>query len=134
VATVRRPDWQERLAQVIREHADREFAWARADCCLFIARSIDAMTDSDLETRLSVLYQDEVGGLRLIADHGSLEGAVSQFLGESVEEFANRGDAVLIDGGEGDAVGICIGLHVVAMGPQGLQKLPRTVIRKAWRT
>ena len=90
------------------------------------------MTDSDLETRLSVRYSDERGALRMIADAGSLEAAASAFLGESCEDFASRGDAVLIDGGHGDAVGICIGMYVVAMGPQGLHRLSRDEIRKTW--
>lgn len=129
---MRRADWLERLAGVIADHTSRPFAWGRNDCCLFVARAVDAMTDTDLETRLSVRYSDERGALRMIADAGSLEAACSEFLGESCEDFASRGDAVLIDGGEGDAVGICIGMHVVAMGPQGLQKLARDVIRKVW--
>lgn len=130
---MKRPDWLERLAGVISDHETRPFAWGRADCCLFVARAIDAMTDSDLEAQLAPLYQDEPGALRLIADSGSLEAAVSRFLGEPIEAFANRGDAVLIDGGEGDAVGICVGLYVVAMGPEGLHRVPRSEIRKVWQ-
>lgn len=126
-------DWVEKLLEVMADHERREFVWGQDDCCLFVARCIDAMTGSEVETAIAAEYDDEPSALRLIAKHGGLAGAVIHFLGEPVEVYAGRGDVVLIDGGEGDALGICLGSHIIAMGPDGLRRVPRKEILKVWR-
>jgi hypothetical protein len=130
----RKPDWAAQLYRVIDEHADRPFAWGVNDCCLFVARAWDAMTGSQLEQQLGEIYGDERSGLRFIVAHGDLQGAVSEFLGPPQDVRATRGAAVLFEGGEGDAVGICRGLDIVSMGPRGLQVNPRgdAQIRAVW--
>lgn len=130
---MRQHDWVERLIDVIAAHESRAFEWGKDDCCLFVARAVDAMTGSDLEARLNSEYDDEYSALRLIATHGDLAGAVSHFLGQPADTYAGRGDVVLLAGGEGDALGICIGPHIVAMGPDGLRRLPRGEIKAVWR-
>jgi hypothetical protein len=113
------------MHEVIDAHHARAFAWGQDDCCLFVARAWDAMTDSGLEQTLAALYHDEPSARALIAAHSNLQGAVSAFLGEPQPVRAARGAAVLFDGGEGDAVGICRGADIVAMGPTGLRALKR---------
>jgi hypothetical protein len=130
---MRRHDWAARLCDVIAAHKDREFAWGESDCCLFVARCIDAMTDNALAYLIREQYRDEASALRFIATHGSLQAAVSRYLGDASVGRAVRGDAVLIEGGEGDAVGICLGTQVVAMGPKGLRYVSRTEIKAVWK-
>jgi len=129
---MKRHDWAARLYDVIEAHAERTFVWGSDDCCLFVARGIDAMRDSEIEAGLRDLYTDERSAMKLIASHGGLAGAVSAVLGEMQQVRAVRGDAVLIDGGDGDALGICLGPQVVAMGPSGLRMVPRSEIRGVW--
>jgi hypothetical protein len=129
---LKRHDWAARLYDVITDHSTREFAWGEADCCLFVARAVDAMQDTNLEAQLQSQYTDERSALTMIVIHGGLEQAVTSFLGEPTSLRAVRGDVVLIDGGEGDALGICMGSQVVAMGPAGLRNVPRAEIRKVW--
>lgn len=125
---MKRFDWPAQLFRVVDEHRSRAFAWGVDDCCRFVARAIDAMTDGDVEQRIAAEYTDEQSAADLIAAHGGLQGAVTHFLGEPQEVRATRGDAVLFDGGGGDAVGICLGRQVVAMGPTGLRMIPREQI------
>jgi hypothetical protein len=129
---VKRHDWTSRLFAVIEAHKSRPFVWGESDCCLFVARCIDAMTDNALAYLIRERYHDETSALRFIAEYGSLAAAVSRYLGDPVPRRAVRGDAVLFDGGEGDAVGICMGAKVVAMGPTGLRYVPRSEIKAVW--
>lgn len=128
---MKRHDWTSRMFAVIEDHKRREFAWGRNDCCLFVARVVDAMAGSAIEPQLT--YGDEAGAMALIASHGGLKQAASVYLGEPVGGRAVRGDPVLIDGGEGDALGICLGAQVVAMGKGGLRYVPRAEILAVWR-
>jgi hypothetical protein len=131
---MRRHDWASRMFAVIDEHRARKFVWGADDCCFFVARVIDAMTDSTVEAQLYELYGDEGGAIRFIAQHGGMREAVSSVLGPASEGRAVRGDAVLVDTGDGQhALGICLGRAVVAMGPTGLKELPRSDVLAVWK-
>lgn len=130
---MRRHDWAARLFDVVTEHEVMPFQWGRTDCCMFVARALDAMLDTTYAGQLQNLYHDEESALDFISQHGGLPGAVSVFLGHPTDARAARGDVVLIDGGEGLAVGICMGGHLLAMGPTGLRILERSEIRAVWK-
>lgn len=129
---MRRNDWVEKMWLAIEDHADTEFVWGVNDCCLFVARVVDAMTDSDIETQLNASYSDEETALAYIASFGSLEAAVSSYLGQPEPGRPLRGDVVLIDGGEGPALGILVGGHIAGMGPNGFVYLPRSEALQRW--
>lgn len=130
---MRRNDWASRMFAVIEQHLRRPFEYAQNDCSLFVARVVDAMTDSTFEAQILAEYKDEESALALIARHGSLSAAVSHYLGPPSNERALRGDVVMFDGGQGDAVGIWDGRQIVAMGESGLRSLRRTEVRQVWR-
>jgi hypothetical protein len=130
---MRRHDWASRMHAVIDAHRCRPFAWGDNDCCLFVARVVDAMTDSEYERAILEHYRDEETGRALIGKHGGMLGAVTAFLGDPVPQRAARGDVVLIDGGEGEALGICMGRDVVAVGESGLRAIPRKDALKVWK-
>jgi len=129
---MRRDDWVEQMWLAIEDHANTEFVWGVNDCCLFVARVVDAMTDSDLETDLNASYADEETALAYIASFGSLEAAVSSYLGQPEPGRPLRGDVVLIDGGAGPALGILVGGHIAGMGPNGFVYLPRGEALQRW--
>lgn len=129
---MRRHDWAARLHEVIDAHKAREFVWGGADCCLFAARCVDAMTTNAIAYLIRDRYHDERSALKFIAEYGGLAGAVSRYMGDPSDKRAVRGDVVLIDGGEGDALGVCLGAKVVAMGPDGLRYVPRSEIKMVW--
>jgi hypothetical protein len=128
----RHHQWSSRMYAVIEAHRHLPFEWGVNDCCLFVSRAYDAMTDSAVTYLIRERYHDHASALRFIAEYGSLEAAVSRYLGDPSTDRAVRGDPVLIDGGEGYALGLCIGSKVVAMGPSGLRELPRSSILKVW--
>jgi hypothetical protein len=127
---VKRNDWSSRLFGVIEDHRRRQFAWGTADCGLFAARCYDAMTGSEFEQQLLTEYAEE-GPQRLLLQNGMVE-LVNQYLGPSQDGRAVRGDVVLVDGGDGQALGICMGSKVVALGANGLHYLSRDDITAVW--
>ena len=116
----------------IEDHADAEFLWGVNDCCLFVARVIDAMTDTSHELELASQYSDEATALAYIASHGSLETAVSLHLGNPSSGRAQRGDAVMCANNGNPCIGICVGSTVACVGESGLRWLPRSEILTRW--
>jgi hypothetical protein len=128
----RQHDWVAQMWSCIEDHGDAVFAWGVNDCCLFTARVIDRMTGTDHELDLQAAYSDEATALAYIASHGDLQTAVSSHLGAPAAGRAQRGDAVMVDGGAGYAVGICVGSSVALLQQQGLVFLPRSEIITRW--
>lgn len=131
---MRRNDWASRMYEVIGEHIHKDFTFGAADCSIFVARVIDAMTDSNYEQQLSETYGDERTALKFIAEHGGMQAAVCSFLGPVDDEGRPmRGDVILFDGGEGESLGIWDGAHIVGMGKTGLHKVARSEIKAFWK-
>lgn len=129
---MRRHDWAARMFSVIDAHIHQPFDLGKGGCWPFVARVVDAMTDSQLEQQLAEQYGNDVAVLRLMATPGAIQEAVTAILGPAAEGRPMRGDVILFDGGEGDAVGIWDGAHVVAMGETGLRKVDRTELKAFW--
>lgn len=128
----RRQDWVAQMWFTIEDHADAEFLWGVNDCCLFVARVIDAMTDTSHELDLASQYSNEATALAYIASHGSLETAVSFHLGNPSSGRAQRGDAVMCANNGNPCIGICVGSTVACVGESGLRWLPRSEILTRW--
>jgi hypothetical protein len=129
---VRRHDWASRMFSVFDEHHHRPFDLSAGGCWPFVARVVDAMTGSDYEARLSEAYGNGAAVLRLMAQPGGVAAAVADILGPPSEGRPIRGDVILFDGGEGDAVGIWDGASIIAMGEAGLHRVPRSEIKAFW--
>ena len=133
---MRRPDWASRMFGVIEAQLHEPFSFESNYCGLFVARVIDAMTDSDYAAQLGERCRDQASVDALLAEFGGLEGAVTHYLGEpdaDPKARPRRGDAVLFDGGDGDSVGIWDGRQIVAVGARGLHKVGGGFL-KVWRT
>jgi hypothetical protein len=131
---MRRHDWASRMHEVIRDHRSRAFVWGADDCCFFVARVIDAMTDSTIEAQLYELYGDEGGAKRFIAQHGGMREAVSSILGPASTDRPLRGDPVLVEDGQGgEALAIFDGREIVGMGATGFRRLHRSSAIAVWK-
>ena len=118
---MRRHDWSSQLYFQIDAHKERSFAWGDNDCCLFVARVVDAMCDTDHEMTLRDKYQDEQTALEYISLSGGIASAVDTFIGSHKSEGRPmRGDVVLFNGENGETLGICVGRYIAAMGKDGV--------------
>ncbi len=130
---MRRHDWCEKLYEQIDAHLHRSFSWGDNDCCLFAARAVDAMCDSNHEMVLREKYQDEASALEYIARSGGIAAAVDTFIGShKVEARPMRGDVVLFEGSNGETLGICLGRYTAAMGTDGVVYADRPKVICYW--
>ncbi len=118
---MRRHDWSSQLYLQIDAHKERSFACGDNDCCLFVARVVDAMCDTDHEMTLRDKYQDEQTALEYISRSGGIASAVDTVIGSHKSEGRPmRGDVVLFNGENGETLGICVGRYIAAMGKDGV--------------
>lgn len=125
-AFIRREDWPERLALQVSLAQRQPYALGVHDCARFACLCIEAMTGVDLWPRFagySTLAQAHRVAVRL---GGSLPGAAAALLGVNPAPVAQarRGDIVTYRDESGEHLGICTGVHVAVLGPQGLAHLP----------
>jgi hypothetical protein len=128
-------DWQDRFFAYLEATRLLPFAWGTNDCCLFAAGSIDAITGSTLTAQLaeSYAYTDEAGALAFVESFGSLEAAVSSWLGDAkAPNFAGPGDIILADLEMGPTIGVCLGVDCAFSGASGMDYRSRTFITACW--
>jgi len=130
---MRRADWVSRLWGEVEAAKTRPFSYGEHDCCLFVARCIDAMTDSDLAEQLARHYHDEPSAMAFFRHEGGIERAVSGFLGD-VSDLARprRGDVAMVPTERGDGVGVCVGTTIAVAG-DGVEFYPLSAALKTWR-
>lgn len=129
---IRREDWLEKMWSTIEQHQSTAFVWGENDCCLFAAKVVDAMCDSEFEKQLKEKYNDQDSAIRYIVEEGGMEKAVSGYLGESKTGRAQRGNVVLFEGALGETLGICIGSTIAAVSDSGVIYMPRSATICYW--
>lgn len=131
---MRHQDWVSRLWREMEACASEPFVYGRTDCCMFVARCIDAMTGSSLVDQLSRCYQDQRSAKRFILAEGGIELAICGFLGDSTPGAnARRGDACLVEVEDGLGVGICIGPTIAVKNDGSLTPYPISSALAHWR-
>lgn len=120
--------WERRLDDAIR--ATPAFAWGSADCCMFAARVVHAITGKDFGERFR--YVDQWGAGRILRRYGGVEGIATRFLGApKPAALATRGDVVLVRSPK-SMLAICAGHVIAAQGEDGVVFLPLSAALKAW--
>lgn len=139
---MRLDDWQQRLGEVIRAAAGKPFQWGAHDCALFACDAVLAMTGKDPAASFRGKYKTKRGAY----------GALKRFAGGGLKEtfakladqfgfiqldnaaFAKRGDVVLLDTPEGDALAVVdlTGRHCLVVSEKGLITKPLSDATCAW--
>ncbi|MEN7529345.1 hypothetical protein [Cupriavidus sp. DL-D2] len=127
-------DWPTRLAEFVEARRERAFSWGESDCALFVCDGIESMTGTDPGERWRGLYSTEKGARRVLRDNGGVSGLATLILGPPVvPASAGRGDVVLIDTPEGNALALCIGDRIAAQGVGGIEFHPIAAAKAAWK-
>ncbi len=134
----RHPDWPQRLAAYLASVKGEPFAWVQNDCCTFASGAVLAMTGVDHMARYRCRYATRSGAARMLAKAGGLQEWVKTCLGEPLASplLATRGDVVLYEMKDPHgpaALGICVGAHIAAPGPDHMVLLPFAAASTAWR-
>lgn len=132
----RREDWPTRLDAELTAWRMVPFEWGRADCALFVASCLDAMTGSRLWAEWSDRYRSAAGARRMLHRRGfaDLLAVADAFWGERIQpRLAQRGDVVAVETPEGPALGLCLGAWSVVKSPTGLDFVAVDKLLTAWR-
>ena len=104
-----------------------EFAYGSADCCVFVAHVLRAITGIDYLSRFPA-YDSKLGAARIFARYGGYAGIMDSALKRIPVAQASRGDVVLV----GEEVGICVGTAVACMTQSGIHYRPMEGATAAW--
>lgn len=129
----RRYDWASQMFSVIDAHTDSPFGWGSNDCCLFVARVVDAMCGTKHQEELCKHYSDEASALLYIEQSGGIDKAVETYIGKpQVDGRPARGDVVLIQHNNTQALGICVGCEIAVQTTDGISYVDRSALLKFW--
>lgn len=131
-------NWPSRLHEFLESAAATGFIWGENDCLLMVAGAIQAQTGVDLAAGIRGRYKTETGAKRVLTSDlgGSLENALTTKLGDPVPiPFAGRGDVALVRVDDVEAAGIIdlSGERVAVLTLDGMESLPMTSVRLAWK-
>lgn len=134
--TTRIPGWELALAEAIEAARDRPFAWGVHDCASWVFDLRRDLTGgADVAALWRGRYRTHRGAALVMRRLGwaSLEEGARALLGAPLgsTHLAQRGDLML--SADGAALGICLGVRVAFLGPEGLTFVPITDCSLAWR-
>lgn len=128
----RKEDWHDRMWAMLDTLADSSFEYGKIDCCIFAAKLVDSMCETEYEKELVKHYQDENTAKAYIEVSGGLEEAVSSYLGQSKQGKPQRGDVVMFAGELGQTLGICVGSTIASISSDGVVFVPRNLTICYW--
>lgn len=125
-------NWATIFHQKLEEWRDCPFDWVTWNCLLFPAAMVLALTGIDHRDAFPAFATKEEA-LMVLQENGGIVALISSVLGDpKPPAFAQRGDVVACDFGDGLAAGICKGVNCVAPGPRGLIERPTLSAIAAW--
>ena len=124
---VRFHDWPERLAAFLESRRRAPFEWGVNDCGIFVADGVLAMTGLDIAAEVRSCPHSGFRNLRHMA--GRIADAywiprVSVYRASRGDVALDRFQRLLLVDLNGDFVG---------PGDQGLERVPASLIRRAWK-
>lgn len=120
------------LANLIADNERTPFAWAQWDCATFAGAAVKAQTGDDALGRFAGKWSTEAGAARVLIKAGGMEAAVSTVLTPIAPSMAQRGDVAGVETPQGLLLMIVEGSTLVGPDVDGLARLPRTAMVKAW--
>jgi len=138
---MRLKNWDFILAGFLEQRRFVPFAWGVNDCCLFACDGIKAITGVDpADGTFRGKYRTAIGAHRLLNAHGGIEDGFYRTCFEKhgitelpTPKLARRGDVVLIDTENGQALGIMDSVNAFFVGKNGLIPMGIEKCRRAWR-
>lgn len=113
------------------------FVWGQSDCALLAADWLKSYNGVDYAAPFRGRYKTYLGSKRAMSKLGfqSLYEVVFAQLGEPLSSplLAQRGDIVIVETDIGEAVGIADGHGVMAQDSEGIEHVPLSQVKTAWR-
>lgn len=130
--------WESRLAAYFDKMHDKPFKRGAHDCAFFAGNCIDIMTGRDTTSEFKQSYKTRKEGFEMLRKMGydNFETLANKKLGEPLPAptYAQRGDCVLIEVGDEQALGIVdlSGRKAVTIGKEGFIYFGMDKWVKAW--
>ncbi len=114
------------------ENRKRVREYGTWDCWQFVGGAVLVMTGVDYRERFPT-YKTEAEGARIIAAHGGVIQMMAELFDPAKHvAYAQPGDIVAVDLGEGLAGGICLGVNTATVGQEGIELVPTLSGEAAW--
>lgn len=128
--------WEERMLAAIERHQAVPFAWGESDCFTLPMDVVAALTGTD-PSEGARGYAGAVSAAAALKVHGwrNLQEAFAARFEETPPAFARMGDIGLADY-PGAILGggvVVLGRDVIGKGEQGCVRLPRTMLKRAFK-
>lgn len=131
--------WQTRLLTTVNELKEASFVWGQNDCCIFVAKCLDAQYGTSIADGIIGQYSTELGSKRFMLEKAKstyLPTMLDVYITQRVDKkYAQRGDVVTFNGDLGLTAGVLWSGVVWAMGPNGVETFPlsKIEITDIWR-
>lgn len=131
--------WQTRLITTVNKLKETPFAWGQNDCCIFVAKCLDAQYGTNIAEGIIGQYSTELGSKRFMLEKAKstyLPTMLDVYITQRVDKkYAQRGDVVTFNGDLGLTAGVLWTGIVWAMGPNGVETFPlnKIEITDIWR-
>ena len=125
--------WEQALESELDLWRTRTFIYGESDCFNFAARMVNVLTGVDHLYKFPQ-YNSREQAEAILRQHNGAAGLISYALGAPQFPVARavKGDLVVADFGDGDTVGMCLGVHSCTPGPSGLVFIPMHRAFAAW--
>lgn len=121
----------EAVRQVTREWGNARFSYGHFDCCQLARDVFKAYRGFDPAPDLK--YESEEEALKIMQDHGGLEGLLTHILGGPIPvEETQTGDIVLVEC-KGQITGVRVPDGALVPVKRGIDKMPLRYVFKGWR-
>ena len=122
--------WEKRLNNHLETIG--KFEWGTNDCCMFAVGCVEAITGVNYGKPYKG-YKSKIGAAKRLSEHGGVDGIATECLGNPKSpKMAKRGDVVMFNSGSENALGICVGGKIAAVGEQGLMFFGMEKAIKVW--
>lgn len=119
--TERVANWPVVMNETIERWRARPLSFGDADCFQLLAEHVLAITGVEYRD-IFPKYSTRAEAEEILERLGGAVGILTLALGEPKPvSFAQRGDALVCDFGDGPAAAVCLGFHCCAPGPRGLR-------------
>jgi len=134
----RKPNWPELLPPFLAEKKDMPFDWQYNNCCFFASDWLRILTGIDPATDLRAEITDLASAKKALLARGGVEQICEDRCAandwpEVAPNFAQRGDIATVDTPHGPAIGVVFGRNVAFAGKLGVEFIPISQTRRAWR-
>jgi hypothetical protein len=125
-------NWPLVMNELVEQWRARPLSFGDGDCFQFLGAHVLAITGVEYRDQFPQ-YASREEAAEILEQHGGAVGLLTGIFGEPKPvAFAQRGDAVVCDFGDGLAAAVCVGFHCCAPGPRGLRFEPTLNAVAAW--